>query len=97
MGHQVGQQQRLIETPTVRVTRWTLPSGHGTGRHRHEHDYVVVPMTGGTLNVIDASGESTTMQQVAGEPYAGSAGVEHDVVGADSSNVVFIEVELLMR
>lgn len=95
--HTVGHQELLIDTPAVRVWRWTLASGHSTGQHRHEHDYVVVPVTGGRLRVIDDAGESTTMQQVAGEPYARSAGVEHEVVGADSKDVVFVEAELLTR
>jgi beta-alanine degradation protein BauB len=90
-----GQQDHLIQTPAVRVSRWTLARGQSTGRHRHEHDYVVVPVTGGTLTVIDAGGQSATMQQVAGEPYARSAGVEHEVVGADGGDVVFVEIELL--
>lgn len=94
--HKVGQQERLIDTPAVRVWRWTLASGHSTGQHRHEHDYVVVPITGGTLSVIDDAGGSTMMEQVAGEPYARQAGVEHEVVGADSRDVVFVEVELLI-
>jgi beta-alanine degradation protein BauB len=91
-----GQHDRLIDTPSVRVSRWTLARGQSTGHHRHGHDYVVVPVTGGMLRVIDANGESTTMGQVAGEPYARSAGVEHEVVGADSGSVVFVEVEILM-
>lgn len=93
--HEVGQQERLIDTPAIRVWRWTLANGHSTGQHRHGYDYVVVPVTGGTLRVIDQAGESTAMHQVAGEPYARSAGVEHEVVGADSRDVVFVEVELL--
>jgi quercetin dioxygenase-like cupin family protein len=95
--HKVGHQELLIDTPAVRVWRWTLPSGRSTRQHRHEHDYVVVPVTGGRLRIIDHAGESATMQQVAGEPYAGSAGVEHEVVGADSKDVVFVEAELLVR
>ncbi len=90
-----GQQDSLIDLPAVRVSRWTLARGRSTGHHRHEHDYVVVPVTGGVLNVVDASGARKTMHQVAGEPYAGSAGVEHEVVGADDGDVVFVEVEIL--
>lgn len=95
--HPSGQEDRLIETPSVRVSRWTLARDESTGRHRHEHDYVVVPVTGGALTVVDASGETAAMRQVAGEPYARGAGVEHEVVGADSGSVVFVEIEILAR
>ncbi|MHB1430863.1 MAG: cupin domain-containing protein [Streptosporangiaceae bacterium] len=93
--HQAGQQEHLIETPAARVWRWTLAPEHSTGHHRHEHDYIVVPVTGGVLSVTGADGETTTMRQVAGQPYAGSAGVEHEVVGADTVAVVFVEIEIL--
>ena len=43
-----------IDEAEVRVTEWRLPPGH----HRHEYDYVVVPMTDGELTVVVASGTS---------------------------------------
>jgi len=35
--------------------RWRLPPRSATGHHRHEYDYVVVPMTGGVAAGDDAS------------------------------------------
>ena len=56
----------------VRVTTWTFEAaGAATGRHRHEFDYVVVPITGGTFEVVDPDGGSRRMEQVAGTPYLG--------------------------
>ena len=33
-----------IDTPRTRVTRFRLAPGATTGAHRHEHDYVIVPV-----------------------------------------------------
>jgi quercetin dioxygenase-like cupin family protein len=82
------------ETAAVRVTGWTFEVGAGTGHHRHEFDYVVVPVTGGTFTVIDGQGVVTTMQQVAGVPYLGTVGTAHDVVNATDGPVSFVEVEM---
>ena len=37
-----------IDNDRVRVIEWRFPPGASTGWHRHEYDYVVVPMTTGT-------------------------------------------------
>ncbi len=79
----------------VRVTTWTFgAAGAATGRHRHEFDYVVVPITGGRFEVIDIDGSVREMNQVAGSPYLGRAGTEHDVVSAAAREAVFVEIEL---
>jgi quercetin dioxygenase-like cupin family protein len=38
-----------IENERVIVTEWRFAPGAETGWHTHGHDYVVVPMTHGTL------------------------------------------------
>jgi hypothetical protein len=79
----------------VRVTTWKFSAaGEATGRHRHEFDYVVVPVTGGTFTVTDADGSVRTMDQVPGTPYLGTAGTDHDVVSANDEESVFVEIEL---
>ena len=79
----------------VRVTTWTFEAaGAATGPHRHEFDYVVVPITGGTFEVVDLDGSSRQMEQLAGSPYLGKAGTEHDVVNAGDGDAVFVEIEL---
>jgi beta-alanine degradation protein BauB len=82
----------------VRVTTWTFgAAGAATGQHRHEFDYVVVPITGGTFNVTDVDGSVRKMDQVAGSPYLGTAGTAHDVVSASDREAVFVEIELKSR
>ena len=79
----------------VRITIWTFGAdGAAIGFHRHEFDYVVVPITGGTFNVTDADGSVRQLEQVAGVPYVGSAGTYHDVVNAAGRAAVFVEIEL---
>lgn len=82
------------DTADVRVTTWTFAAGAHTGVHRHEYDYVVVPVTGGTFTVTGADGRVTTMQQVAGAAYLGVSGTVHDVANATDGPVSFVEVEL---
>jgi beta-alanine degradation protein BauB len=87
--HEVG-----VDDDRVRVTTWTFAPGEATGHHRHELDYLVVPVTGGTFTVIDADGSEREMEQIAGSPYLGTAGTEHDVVSSSSHESVFVEIEL---
>jgi beta-alanine degradation protein BauB len=79
----------------IRVTVWTFRFlGDETGPHVHEFDYVVVPVTGGTFTVTDPGGGSREMTQLAGSPYLGRAGTEHNVANAGGVSTVFVEVEL---
>jgi quercetin dioxygenase-like cupin family protein len=83
-----------IDNDRVRVTEWRFAPGAATGWHRHDYDYVVVPITTGPLAIVGAGGVVTTAQLVTGEPYARVAGVEHDVQNPNSTEFVFIEIEL---
>jgi quercetin dioxygenase-like cupin family protein len=86
-----------IDTARVRVTEWRFAPGAATGWHRHEFDYVVVPMTTGPLAIEGAGGAITTAPLVRGEPYHRPAGVEHDVRNPNPTEFVFIEIELKER
>jgi D-alanine-D-alanine ligase-like ATP-grasp enzyme len=65
-----------------------------TGPHRHEFDYVVVPVTGGVFSVTGSDGSVRTMTQTAGTPYVGAAGTDHEVVNVTGQAVSFVEIEL---
>jgi quercetin dioxygenase-like cupin family protein len=45
-----------IENERVIVTEWTFAPGAETGQHVHAFDYVVVPLTSGTLHLIEPEG-----------------------------------------
>jgi len=83
-----------IDEPHVRVTEYRFAPGTATGFHRHAHDYVVVPILGGTLTMEEPSGHRRQARLTAGESYARPAGVEHDVINASDSEIAFIEIEL---
>jgi quercetin dioxygenase-like cupin family protein len=82
-----------IDNPRVRVTEWRFAPGTATGHHRHEYDYVVVPLISGRLAITAASGE-TVAELVAGRSYFREAGVEHDVRNANPFEFAFVEIEL---
>jgi quercetin dioxygenase-like cupin family protein len=84
-----------VDDERLRITTWSFEGpGEPIGEHRHEFDYVVVPVTGGTFRVIDLDGSERRMEQVAGSPYLGTAGTEHDVVSASEGSSSFVEIEL---
>ncbi len=84
-----------VETDRVRVTEWRLPPGDETGHHRHQHDYVVVPLTGGELTIVDAAGNTSTLVTGVGDAYARNEGVEHNVRNLTDKEVRFTDIELL--
>ncbi len=86
----------LIDREEIRVTEWRLAPGAVTGPHRHDFDYLVVPLTDGLLRAISASGQTETPLQP-GRPYFRKAGVEHDVSNAGATPLGFLEIELKDR
>ncbi len=82
-----------IDNERTRVTEWRFAPGAATGWHRHEHDYVVVPLTTGRLRLIGPGGQESVAELTAGLPYFRAKGVEHDVVNASEGEFAFIEIE----
>ena len=82
-----------IENERVLVTEWRFAPGADTGFHVHAHDYVVVPLTSGTLRLEDASGARDASLQ-AGVSYARPAGVAHNVINVNAQEFRFLEIEL---
>lgn len=91
---------RPAAVPTVQadndrcvITEWRFSPGSHTGWHRHQMDYVVVPMTTGEL-LIDTGSELVRNPLIAGQAYARQLGVEHDVINDNPFEFVFIEIEM---
>lgn len=82
-----------LETERVKVTEWRFAPGAETGWHRHGYDYVVVPLTTGTLLLETPEGEKTADLRI-GRSYARMVGVEHNVINANAYDLSFIEIEL---
>ena len=83
----------FIDNERVRVVEWRFSPGAAVGHHRHEYDYVVVPIMEGRLRVVDGAGEKVNELKI-GVPYFRNAGVEHNVFNANEGEFAFIEVEI---
>ena len=82
-----------IDNERVKVTEWRFAPGAETGQHRHGMDYVVVPMTTGSLLIESATG-AVRSPMTAGVSYTRQVGVEHNVVNANDFEFTFVEIEL---
>ncbi|MGP0092387.1 MAG: cupin domain-containing protein [Xanthobacteraceae bacterium] len=85
---------RQIDNGRARVTRHRMAPGAHTGLHRHEYDYVVVPVTDGRMRIIEAGRESI-VELAAGVSYFRPAGVEHDVINGGDQELIFVEIEIV--
>ncbi|WP_454791659.1 cupin domain-containing protein [Mycolicibacterium lutetiense] len=85
-----------LENDGFRVTRWTINPGGAIPMHRHDYEYVVVPLVTDTMHVVTADGIEIVSQLVAGQSYSRPAGSEHTVENrGDLNPIVFVEVERL--
>ncbi|MCC7227791.1 MAG: cupin domain-containing protein [Burkholderiaceae bacterium] len=82
-----------IDNDRVKVTEWRFAPGAETGWHRHGMDYVVVPMTTGSLLLETPQGEIKS-PLTAGLSYTRLTGVEHNVINDNAYEFVFVEIEL---
>ena len=86
----------MIHNERVRVTEWRFKQkGDNTGWHRHDYDYVVVPLFDGVLEIELGDGERVSAQMKNGVPYYREIGIEHDVINGNEFECAFVEVELL--
>ena len=75
------------------ITKWVFSPNSETGWHRHNYDYIVVPLSDGQLSLETNEGERDLTLQKGGS-YSRKKGVEHNVVNKSLSEVSFIEIEL---
>jgi quercetin dioxygenase-like cupin family protein len=83
-----------VQNERVIVTEWRFAPGAETGHHLHIHDYVVVPLTNGTLRLEEPTGTREVLLE-SGASYARPAGVTHNVVNANAHEFRFVEIELI--
>ena len=88
------EADRQVDNARVRVTRHRLVPGAHTGFHRHEYDYVVVPISDGRMRIVEGGKESLA-DLTSGQAYFRQAGVEHDVFNGGDRELIFVEVELV--
>jgi len=87
------KQKLFVDNERVRVQEWRFARGAQVGHHRHQYDYVVVPIMSGKLRAVDSTGEHINDLKL-GVPYFRKAGVEHNVFNATDGEFAFIEVEI---
>jgi quercetin dioxygenase-like cupin family protein len=83
-----------VQNERVIVTEWRFAPGAETGAHVHAHDYVVVPLTAGTLKLEEPTG-TRSVRLEAGASYARPAGVAHNVINDNAYEFRFVEIELI--
>jgi len=81
-----------VDNDRVLVTEWRFAPGAETTWHRHNYDYVVVPLTTGKLRLEDGKTERIA-ELTAGQSYYRPVGVEHNVINANEYEFVFVEIE----
>jgi beta-alanine degradation protein BauB len=59
-----------LDNDHLRVTEWRFGPGAATGYHRHAHDYVVVPVLNGELELIGLDGCYTRVRLQQGKSYS---------------------------
>jgi quercetin dioxygenase-like cupin family protein len=86
-----------IDDDKVKLTRWDFLPGAETGWHRHEMDYVVVPLTDGTLTaeMPDSSVVENTL--TVGASYVRPVGVEHNIINNKDTLVTLVCLECCRR
>jgi quercetin dioxygenase-like cupin family protein len=89
-----GEVRVFVDNERVRVSGWRLAPGTTTGYHRHEFDYVVVPMSDGALRLVAQDGSESFANLKGGEPYFRQAGVEHETFNGNDFEFSLIEVEI---
>src|SRR3982751_3946812 len=65
----------LIDNDRVVVTEHRFQKDEATGWHRHEHDYVIVPLMDGKLKIVTQDGENIA-EMKKGAPHFREEGVE---------------------
>jgi quercetin dioxygenase-like cupin family protein len=81
-----------VDNERMIVTEWRFAPGADTGYHVHAHDYVVVPLTSGTLRLEEPSGVRDAALEI-GASYARPAGVAHNVINVNDHEFRFVEIE----
>jgi quercetin dioxygenase-like cupin family protein len=82
-----------LDNDRIRVTQWYFRPGEETGFHVHLMDYVVVPLSTGTLR-LELTDETRDNELTAGVSYTRMAGSAHNVVNVNRFEFAFIEIEL---
>jgi quercetin dioxygenase-like cupin family protein len=92
------RREPQFENDQVRVWKSTITPNQPLVLHRHDHGRTIVVLTGGTLDIVDAKGQTTrTMTWETGKAYwldADPPGQQHGDVNRGSGPIEVIVVEM---
>lgn len=91
------QRTQLIENEDVKVWRSLVLPNSPLAMHRHDHPRVIIPLAGGTMNIVDQSGAKEVHVWEAGKAYwlpANPPNTMHADVNAGDKPIEVVVVEL---
>jgi quercetin dioxygenase-like cupin family protein len=95
-GGQTGREPQF-ENPQVRVWKSFITPNTPLPFHRHEHPRVLIALQGGTMKILEKTGESETFDWQSGKAYwlpANAPGTQHQDVNVGTKPIEVIVVEL---
>ena len=94
MTRSTASASQLIDDDRTRVTRFTFAPGAETGWHQRGYDYVITAITDSEMRLQNTDGGEGRAFITAGDAYRRSAGVHQNVINANETEMVFIEIEI---
>jgi hypothetical protein len=91
------QRTQLIQNDDVKVWRSLVLPNSPLTMHRHDHGRVIIPLQGGTMNIVDQSGAKETHVWEAGKAYwlpANPPNTMHADVNAGDKPIEVVVVEI---
>jgi hypothetical protein len=91
------QRTQLIQNEEVKVWRSLVLPNSPLTMHRHDHPRVIIPLQGGTMNIVDQTGAKEPHVWEAGKAYwlpANPSNTTHADVNAGNKPIEVVVVEL---
>ena len=85
----------IFENDTIRVWSFSVPPGGIKRMHRHDLPYLIVPMTGGKVELTTIEGKVRYGEDVKGAAFFLDAGETHQLrnLGTETYENVLVEVK----
>jgi hypothetical protein len=87
----------LLETESVRVWELSLPGNKATDWHQHEHPYIYVVLTSGSVRTEYQDGSFDDQNDEIGTAVRHDAGPPHRLINTGGSVYHNIVIELLIK
>ena len=90
-------REPLFENAEVKVWKSLVVPNNPLPLHRHEHPRVIVALKGGTMKILEETGESATQKWETGKAYwlpANAPGTRHQDVNVGDQPIEVVVVEL---